>query len=101
MCSRAGAILTSGASWGDLILTSHMLRDTRQARALGYCEIVSLTRDGLDQLKHRYPRSEQLIREAALKLATQRAMIVIAMYAHPPLHPRLLQLWPLHQRIET
>ena len=40
--SRAGMILTRGASWGDLLISSPMLRDTRPAKALGYCEVVTL-----------------------------------------------------------
>ena len=50
-----------------------MLRDTREAKALGYCEVVSLGREGLDKLAPRYPESQRMIREAALKLATQLA----------------------------
>ena len=57
-----------------------MLRDTRIAKALGYCEVVTLTRGALDEATSRYPASANMIRQAGLKLATQRAMIVISMY---------------------
>ena len=80
IASRAGTILTSGQSWGDLLITSTMLRDTRIAKALGYCEVVTLTRGALDEATSRYPASANMIRQAGLKLATQRAMIVISMY---------------------
>ena len=78
--ARGGAILTSGANWGDLILSSAVLRDTREARALTYCEIISLRRVGLEDLFALYPTSHKIVRECSLKLATQRAMIAIAMY---------------------
>lgn len=81
LASRGGAILTSGASWGDLLVSSPMLRDLRIAKALGYCEIVTLTRPGLDEALQQFPASQQLIREAGLKIATQRAILVISMYA--------------------
>jgi hypothetical protein len=80
LASRGGAILTSGASWGDLLISSKMLRDMRSAKALGYCEVVTLTRTRLDDALVQFPASQKLIREASLKLATQRAMIVISMY---------------------
>ena len=36
VCSRGGAILLQGAHWGDAILGSGALRDTRDAKALAY-----------------------------------------------------------------
>jgi len=81
LCSRGGAILTSGAFWGDLLISSPTLRDLRVAKAMGYCEIVTLARHCLDEALLQYPESQKLIREAGLKLATQRAIIVISMYA--------------------
>ena len=67
-----GAILTTGASWGDLLITSQLLRDMRLAKALGYCEVVVLTKSRLEEESTNFPMSAQLIREAGLKLATQR-----------------------------
>ena len=78
---RAGAIFTTGAWWGDLILTSPALRDTREAKALGYCEVATLSRTRLFDILDGYPEAAKIIRHAALKLSVQRAMIVIAMYA--------------------
>ena len=97
VASRAGVILTSGAHWGDLLISSDMLRDTRSAKALGYCEVVTLTKSSLDEASYSYPVSRNLIRLASLKLATQRAMVVISMY---------VQLWrsriaDLKRRAET
>ena len=77
---RAGAILTTGASWGDIALSVPRLRDTRQARALTFCEIVVLSRAALVKTMAKYPASARLIRQAALKLATRRMFILIAMY---------------------
>ena len=86
IASRGGAILTTGASWGDLLITSQLLRDMRLAKALGYCEVVMLTKSRLEEASTNFPMSAQLIREAGLKLATQRAMIVISMYTRLRLH---------------
>ena len=57
LASRLGAILTTGAWWGDLLITSPVLRDTRPARSLGYCEIVTLKRYHLYQVLKDYPVS--------------------------------------------
>ena len=77
---RAGAILTTGASWGDIMLSVPRLRDTRPAKALTFCELVVLDRDSLVKLMAHYPTSAQQIRQAALKLAMRRMFILIAMF---------------------
>ena len=79
--TRGGAIIAVGGHWGDVIITSPMLRDTREAKALGYCEIAKLPRDGLLSTIKSYPRSASLIRDAALKVAIARAMLIVSMYA--------------------
>ena len=81
IASRAGTILTSGMWWGDIIISSTLLRDMRPAKALGYCEIVAINRAGLDAAVANFPASALSIREASLRICTQRAMIVIASYA--------------------
>ena len=58
-----------------------MLQDTREAKALGYCEIAKLSRDALVATSCNYPDSAAVIREAGLKVAVARAMMVISMYA--------------------
>ena len=70
------------------MITSPMLRDTREARALGYCEIAKLPREALAAVALQYPASAAKIREAAIKIAISRAMLVIAMYAQVPLTMR-------------
>jgi len=91
VANRAGSIITSGAYWGDVILTNPMLRDSRAATAMSFCEVASLSRAGLDEINSKYPKSAALIRQAALKLATKRSMLVSAMYCqtHPDVLPSL------------
>jgi len=78
---RAGAILTTGASWGDILLSVPRMQDLRKAKALTFCELVVLSGDGLRKLMPRYPESHAVVRQAALKLATRRMFILIAMYS--------------------
>jgi len=77
---RGGAILTTGACWGDILLTVPRLRDMRPAKALNFCELVVLSANDLQKMLPRYPESHKIIRQAALKLATRRMFILIAMY---------------------
>jgi len=81
VATRGGAIIAVGGSWGDVIIESPMLRDTREAKALGYCEVAKLPRDALMHTAKGYPKSAKIIREASLKVAVSRAMMVISMYA--------------------
>lgn len=81
VATRGGAILAPGGHWGDVIISSPMLRDTREAKALGYCEISKISREAIVETSRLYPASGALIRQAALKIAVARAMVVIAMYA--------------------
>lgn len=81
VATRGGAIIAVGGNWGDIILTSRILRDTREAKALGYCEVAKLSREGLQLTCKGYPKSARKIREAALKVAVARAMMVISMYS--------------------
>jgi hypothetical protein len=81
VATRGGAIIAVGSHWGDIIITSPMLRDTREAKALGYCEVSKLTRDALYATSAHYPQSARIIHEAALKVATARSMMIISMYA--------------------
>jgi len=81
VASRAGNIMMSGATWGDMIISSPMLRDMRNAKALSYVEVVTLSRKGLDEVMAKFPVSAKAIAMAALKLATQRTIIVMAMFS--------------------
>ncbi len=57
VATRAGNIVTPGGHWGDIIVSSKSLRDTREAKALGYCEVASLLRDDLLYVMKEYPES--------------------------------------------
>ena len=81
VATRGGNIIGVGGHWGDIIISSPMLRDTRSARALGYCEVAKLSREALDIVSQQYPRSAAIIRQAAIKIAIARSMMVIAMYS--------------------
>jgi hypothetical protein len=81
VATRGGAIIAVGGSWGDVIITSPILRDTREAKALGYCEVAKLSRDALMHTAEAYPMAAKIIRAASLKIAVARAMMVISMYA--------------------
>lgn len=83
MANRGGNFLGRGGCWGDIIITSVNLRDTTPATAMGYCEVVQLTRrDLMNTLDEgEYPMSAQIIKESGLKLAVQRVMLIVAIYA--------------------
>jgi len=83
MANRGGNFLGRGGSWGDIIITSQSLRDTTPATAMGYCEVVQLTRRDLMNTLYEgdYPVSSQIIKESGLKLAVQRVMLIVAIYA--------------------
>jgi len=81
VAAKAGNILTVGGHWGeDVIVTSMALRDLRPASALTYAEVATLSRSDLDEILPRFPESERFIRLAAMKIAMQRATIIIAEY---------------------
>eukprot|EP00966_Prymnesium_polylepis_P327998 7383812-Prymnesium_polylepis.2 len=81
VAAKAGAILTktNGGFWGqDMIVTSRALRDLSSVSALSYLEVATLERDDLYACLENYPDSAQLVREAAMKIALQRAVVIIA-----------------------
>ena len=69
-----------GSAWGDILLQSKRLRDTRLARSLSYCEVAKLTRDHLFSVAEEHPESLKILREAALKLATWRSVLIISAF---------------------
>jgi hypothetical protein len=83
MANRGGNFMGRGGCWGDIIITSASLRDTTPATAMGYCEVCMLTRrDLMNTLDEGdYPMSAQIIKESGLKLAVQRVMLIVAIYA--------------------
>ena len=79
VAAKAGNILTVTMHWGeDMIVSSAALRDGREASALTYVEIMTLSRDDCFEVLSRFPEAEKEIREAAMKLAMQRAIVVIS-----------------------
>ena len=78
MICRAGAFLGYPSSFGDIILTSPMLRDTTEGKALTYSEVAHLRRDDLYEVLEEYPESADKIKQASLKIALQRMTLLIA-----------------------
>ncbi len=81
VAAKAGNILTYGAHWGDdIIVSSQALRDLRPASALTYVEVATLSRTDLDEVLRRFPASLQQIRQAAMRVAMRRAVVIISEY---------------------
>jgi hypothetical protein len=83
VCQRNGVVVTAGAensAWGDVLLSSPRLRDTRVAKTVTYCEFVRIERTILFQVAQGYPDSLRVLRNAALRLATLRAVLIIAAF---------------------
>ena len=79
--SRAGAILTAGSYWGDAIISSPVLRDTRSAKTIAYSEVATITREHIMEVAKQYPKSLSYLRYAGLTLATKRSLMIAAMVA--------------------
>jgi hypothetical protein len=82
VCSRSGSILTAGFSWGDIIVSSPMLRDTRHAKSLSYCEIARVPRSAILSVGANYPKSAAYLRYAGLMLATKRSLMIASLVAN-------------------
>jgi len=81
VAAKGGNIITLGSHWGDdFIVTSSALRDLRPASALTYVEVATLARADLDEVLPHFPTSQRAIRQAAMKIAMQRATVIIAEY---------------------
>ena len=81
VAAKSGNILTPITTWGeDIIVTSPALRDRKGASALTFVEVASLTREDLDQVLEQFPRSAAHVRKAAMKIAMQRAIVVVSEY---------------------
>lgn len=79
VAAKAGNILTYGDHWGeDMIVSSRALRDLRNASALTYVEVGTISRDDLEAVLEQFPASEREIRQSAMKIAMQRAIVVIS-----------------------
>ena len=81
VAAKSGNILTYGAHWGeDMIIYSLALRDMRPISALTYIEVATLSRDDLFSVLERFDHSRAHIRQAAMKIAVQRAVVIISEY---------------------
>ena len=79
VAAKAGNILTYGDHWGeDMIVSSRALRDLRHASALTYVETGTISREDLETVLELFPASEREIRQSAMKIAMQRAIVVIS-----------------------
>ena len=79
VAAKAGNILTPISAWGeDIIVNAVALRDKRMASALTYVEIASLTRDSMFEVIDKYPASSKMVQQAAMKIAMQRAIVVVS-----------------------
>lgn len=79
VAAKAGNILTVSDHWGeDMIVSSGALRDMRHASALTYVEVGTIAREDLDAVLQTFPNSERVIRQSAMKIAMQRAIVVIS-----------------------
>ena len=80
MATRGAAMLQAGAAFGDIILTSAALRDTTPARCMIYCEAARISRVALHEALKSHPEARDIIRQAAIKLALNRAMVIISLH---------------------
>ena len=76
-CSRL-TVFSSGGE--DIIVSASALRDLRPASALTYVEVASLSRDSIDEVLPRFPKSAAIVRQAAMKVAMRRAVVIISEY---------------------
>lgn len=81
VAAKAGNILTYGSHWGDdVIVSSLALRDLRHASALSYVEVATLSREDLDAVLASFPQAQALVRQAAMRVAMKRAVVIISGY---------------------
>ena len=81
VAAKGGNVLTPPAAWGeDMIVTSHVLRDLRPASTLTYVEVATLSRASLDDVLAGFPRAAAAIRQAAMRVAMQRAVVIVSKY---------------------
>ena len=79
VAAKAGNILTPSMYWGDdVIVTSLALRDLRPASALTYVEVTTVAREDLDAVLADFPKSAAIVRQAAMRIAMKRAVVIIS-----------------------
>jgi hypothetical protein len=73
------SVITKGKVFGeDMILSSPHLRSNAQAKAMNYLEVYYTSRRELLHIAHRYPKTYNKIRRAAVMLALRREIINMA-----------------------
>lgn len=82
MATRGTTMINAGTAFGDIILTARALRDTTPARTMIYCEAARITRDNLLEALKEHPEAQAVIHQASIKLAINRAMVVISLHVH-------------------
>lgn len=76
---RQGRILCAGDFWGeDMILTSQYLANGTPGIALGFVELLTLTKHSLDGVLVNFPEIKMQIRRAGLRIAFRNAMRIVA-----------------------
>jgi len=74
-----GRVLTSGKVWGeDCIITSVHLQRRWCARAMNYLEVYMISREDVLEVAMAFPRTYQMIRKTALRMAVRRQFILAA-----------------------
>ena len=81
MGTRGARMIYAGMAFGDIILTSIALRDTTPTFTLIYSEAARISRTSLYECLAEYPRDAQAVREASIRLALNRAIVIIGLHA--------------------
>lgn len=80
MATRGTTMINAGSCFGDIILSSLALRDTTPARTMIYCEAARISQVDFQEALREYPDAQAVIRQAAIKLALNRAMVIISLH---------------------
>eukprot|EP00747_Dinoflagellata_sp_TGD_P125764 gnl/TRDRNA2_/TRDRNA2_174203_c7_seq1.p1 gnl/TRDRNA2_/TRDRNA2_174203_c7~~gnl/TRDRNA2_/TRDRNA2_174203_c7_seq1.p1 ORF type:complete len:408 (-),score=47.44 gnl/TRDRNA2_/TRDRNA2_174203_c7_seq1:57-1199(-) len=76
VAAKNGRVLTLGATWGeDMILNDESLLDRNWARSLGYLEVLTLSRQGLDTCTEKFPHFASRIRWSVIRLTFMRKLV--------------------------
>mmetsp|Transcript_27828 Transcript_27828/g.75090 ORF Transcript_27828/g.75090 Transcript_27828/m.75090 type:complete len:300 (-) Transcript_27828:105-1004(-) len=87
VAAKAGSVLTFGNFWGqDSIVHSETLRDSRSATALTYVEVTTLEPADLYEVLEAYPESCRLLQVSAMKIAMQKAIVIISEFCRNARH---------------
>merc|ERR1719161_2523771 len=78
-----GRVMGKGQTFGeDMIIQNPLLRDTADARALSYLELIFITGEKFDEVREMFPASEERIRRAQVRLVVRRGFILAAWRMH-------------------